>query len=744
MFTAAYLTTSLVVLAVGARYLIAGRFPQEAKTMMRMGLGMVACLAPLQAVIGDMHGLNTAEHQPAKVAAIEAHWDGSKPAPLVLFALPNEREERNDFEISIPKIASFLITHDTDGLFKGLKDFKPEDRPPVAPPFFAFRLMVGLGVVMIGIGVVGAFLWVTRTPVRHALVSRSRAVCVAARLHRHPRRLVCHRDRAPAVDRDRHPAHGGRGLAGRRFGAVLFTLILFVAVYTAVFSMGIYYINRLIEKGPAGAAAKPEEGRAVASAFGRHRGRARSHRRGEVSMDATSHTGCRSCGSALLGTAVALYVMLDGFDLGIGILFPSNPEEEHRDVMMNSVAPFWDGNETWLILGGGGLFVAFPMAYGIIMSGALPARDHHAARPRLPRRRVRVPLGGEAAITALGPGLRRWLDHRRLHAGRHPRRALAGHHGRERRLRRRHVRLAHAIPAVLRTGDGCRLRAARRDVARHEDRGRRSRSGRASHAQLLLLVVLAALAIVSLWTPLAVPRIWERWFSLPNLFYLSPIPLLTALAAFMCWRGLETRHDTTPFVSAIALFLLGFVGLAISNLPYLVPTSVTIWQAAAHPSSQLFMLVGDTCAAARDSRLHGVRLLDLPRQDAPGRGVSLSERRPRSSAPQSVSPARRVEAAREAQPQLFALPPGYSAFDLPPVGAGIELQRAPQERRLDVVIPERDLGLERGHVADRARARRDHAVGPEIRPSCAGVSPPFHARRSTFRSCGTLTWRSCD
>jgi cytochrome d ubiquinol oxidase subunit I len=159
MFTAAYLTTSLVVLAVGCRYLAAGRFVEEAKTMMRMGLGMVAILAPLQLVIGDAHGLNTLEHQPAKIAAMEAHWDGSKPGALVLFAIPNAAEERNDYEISIPGGASLILRHDPQGLFPGLKDFKPEDRPPVWPVFFAFRVMVGLGMLMIAIGAVGALLW---------------------------------------------------------------------------------------------------------------------------------------------------------------------------------------------------------------------------------------------------------------------------------------------------------------------------------------------------------------------------------------------------------------------------------------------------------------------------------------------------------------------------------------------------------------------------------------------------------
>ena len=159
MFTAAYLTTSLVVLSVGARYLVAKRFEQEAKTMIRMGLGMVAILAPLQLFIGDQHGLNTAEYQPAKLAAMEAHWEGDKPAPLILFAWPDEKTETNRLELGIPYLGSVIIKHDPNGLFKGLKDFKPEERPPVLPVFFAFRVMVGIGLLMIAIGVVGAYLW---------------------------------------------------------------------------------------------------------------------------------------------------------------------------------------------------------------------------------------------------------------------------------------------------------------------------------------------------------------------------------------------------------------------------------------------------------------------------------------------------------------------------------------------------------------------------------------------------------
>jgi cytochrome d ubiquinol oxidase subunit I len=259
MFTAAFLTTSIVVAAVGARYLVAGRFVEEAKTMMRMGVGMVAVLAPLQLFIGDAHGLNTAKHQPAKVAAMEAHWDGSKPADLILFAWPDDKAETNHFEIAIPNLASFIITHQMDGLFKGLKDFAPHDRPPVKPVFFAFRVMVGLGLLMIAGGLLGALLWwrgkLFDTRWYLTAVSYSWPAGFVAILAGW---WVTETGRQPwLVHGILRTADAASPVSG---GAVLTTLILFVAVYSVVFSMGIYYINRLIEKGPAGAAVKPSEG----------------------------------------------------------------------------------------------------------------------------------------------------------------------------------------------------------------------------------------------------------------------------------------------------------------------------------------------------------------------------------------------------------------------------------------------------------------------------------------------------
>jgi cytochrome bd ubiquinol oxidase subunit I len=258
MLTAVYLTTSLVILAVGARYLLAGKHLDEAKTMMRMAVGMIAILAPLQLFIGDQHGLNTLKHQPIKIAAMEAHWDGSKPGDLVLFAWPDEKAERNHFEISIPKGASLILTHDRNGLFPGLKSVPPSERPPVVPVFFAFRIMVGLGLVMIAAGLIGALLWWrgrlfdTRWYLWPASMSWWMGfVAVISGW------VVTESGRQPWI------AHGilrtADAISPVPAATIASTLALFVLVYGVVFTMGIYYINRLIVLGPQGRAVEPPE-----------------------------------------------------------------------------------------------------------------------------------------------------------------------------------------------------------------------------------------------------------------------------------------------------------------------------------------------------------------------------------------------------------------------------------------------------------------------------------------------------
>jgi cytochrome d ubiquinol oxidase subunit II len=295
--------------------------------------------------------------------------------------------------------------------------------------------------------------------------------------------------------------------------------------------------------------------------------------------------------AALIGTAVALYVILDGFDLGLGILFPFAPEERRRDVMMNSVAPFWDGNETWLVLGGGGLFVAFPLAYAVILPALyLPiivmllglifrgvafefrwaAKPHHALWDAafawgsiVATFMQGVVLGGllqgiKVQNNAFAGGPLDWLAPFPLFTG---------------------LALVAGYALLGTTWLVMKTEGELAEVAR-------------GWSRWLLVAVLASMAIISLWTPLAFERIAERWFTWPNLLYLSPVPLLAAATGALCWYGLAAKREVLPFLCAVALFLFGFLGLAISNIPYLVPPSLTFWDAAAVPQSQIFMLIG--------------------------------------------------------------------------------------------------------------------------------------------------------
>jgi cytochrome d ubiquinol oxidase subunit I len=146
-----YITTAFVVVGVSAWYLLRERFLEEARTMLPMTLGLLTVLVPLQILLGDLHGLNTLEHQPAKLAAIESIWDTEKGAALNLFVIPDEKAETNHYAISVPTLGSLVLTHDPNGTVRGLKEWPTADRPPVAVPFFGFRIMVGIGVLMLGL-----------------------------------------------------------------------------------------------------------------------------------------------------------------------------------------------------------------------------------------------------------------------------------------------------------------------------------------------------------------------------------------------------------------------------------------------------------------------------------------------------------------------------------------------------------------------------------------------------------------
>jgi len=250
MATAAYLTTSFVVLALGARYLLAGKYLDEAKTMLRMGVGFAAIVAPLQLFIGDQHGLNTLQYQPVKIAAMEAHWDGSKPGAFHIFAWPDEKGEKNHYEISIPRGSSLVLTHDPNGLFPGLKSVPASERPNVPIVFFAFRIMLGVGFFMIGAALLGALLWWRGKlfETRWYLVPAQFVwwigfVAVIAGW------TVTESGRQPWIAQGiLRTADAVSPVPG---SSIATTLALFVLVYGIVFSMGIYYINRLINTGPA-------------------------------------------------------------------------------------------------------------------------------------------------------------------------------------------------------------------------------------------------------------------------------------------------------------------------------------------------------------------------------------------------------------------------------------------------------------------------------------------------------------
>ena len=248
MLNASFLTGGFVVLAVGARYLLADRHVEEARTMLRMSIALLVVLAPLQLVLGDMHGLNTLEHQPVKVAAMEAHWDGSKPGDFHIFAWPDAKTETNRFAISIPHGSSLILTHDPDGLFPGLKSVPASDRPPLVSVFFAFRIMVGLGMLMIAAALYGAWLWwrgrlFTTRWYLHVLSHGWWTGFVAVLSGW----IVTESGRQPWIVQGlMRTADATSPVLG---GAVLTTLVLFVIVYAVIFSAGIYYINRLLARG---------------------------------------------------------------------------------------------------------------------------------------------------------------------------------------------------------------------------------------------------------------------------------------------------------------------------------------------------------------------------------------------------------------------------------------------------------------------------------------------------------------
>jgi cytochrome d ubiquinol oxidase subunit II len=294
----------------------------------------------------------------------------------------------------------------------------------------------------------------------------------------------------------------------------------------------------------------------------------------------------------LIATAVFLYVLLDGFDLGVGILFPFAPSEACRNRMMNSIAPFWDGNETWLVLGGGGLFAAFPLAYAILMPalympvilmllGLIFRGVSFEFRFKATERSRRIwdysfHFGSLAATFMQGMVLGTFVQGIKVQG-----RSFAG--GAFDWLN------AYSVMVGMALVFGYTLLGATWLVMKTDgitqDWARKC-------AGYVLVYVGLFMGLVSISMPIMNADVKALWFSVPNVFYLFPIPLTTVVMFVMIWRGLHKRKEYLPFFLSIGVFLTNYLGLGISLWPWLVPFKVSFRQAAAAPESQSLLLVG--------------------------------------------------------------------------------------------------------------------------------------------------------
>ena len=294
----------------------------------------------------------------------------------------------------------------------------------------------------------------------------------------------------------------------------------------------------------------------------------------------------------ILGVGVFFYVLLDGFDLGVGILFGLAPDTASRNLAMNSIAPIWDGNETWLVLGSMGLLAAFPVAFAIIM----PA--------------VYFPI----SVMVLSLIFRGVAFEFRYRDSEH--RTLWDHgfnYGSVLATFAQGIVLGAFVQGFTTDGNvftgssldcftpfsilvgvclvfGYSLLGAGWLVLKTEGT---MQSWARTLGRWAFLGVCAAILVVSIWTSIAFPDIRSRWFSWPDIALLTPVPIVTAVVAWLEWRTLNRADsEAGPFIGAVALFALSYLGLGISLFPYVVPHRLTLWQAASNPSAQVFLLMG--------------------------------------------------------------------------------------------------------------------------------------------------------
>ncbi|KNX76526.1 MULTISPECIES: cytochrome d ubiquinol oxidase subunit II [Pseudomonas] len=289
---------------------------------------------------------------------------------------------------------------------------------------------------------------------------------------------------------------------------------------------------------------------------------------------------------------VMMYVVMDGFDLGIGMLFPFVQDERDRDVMMNTVAPVWDGNETWLVLGGAALFGAFPLAYSVVLEALyLPlilmlvglifrgVAFEFRFKARANKRHIwdKAFIWGSLVATFFqGVALGAFIEGFKVV----DRKFVGG-------------TLDWLTPFTLFSGLGLivayTLLGCTWLIMKTEGPLQQKMH---DMARPLALVLLAVIGIVSLWTPIAYPQIAERWFSMPNLVWFMPVPILVLVTFYGLLRAVARNAHYTPFLLTLVLIFLGYSGLGISLWPNIIPPSISIWDAAAPPQSQGFMLVG--------------------------------------------------------------------------------------------------------------------------------------------------------
>jgi cytochrome d ubiquinol oxidase subunit II len=294
----------------------------------------------------------------------------------------------------------------------------------------------------------------------------------------------------------------------------------------------------------------------------------------------------------IIAFAVFVYVVMDGFDLGLGILFPLFPNKSDRDVIMNSVAPVWDGNETWLVLGGGGLMAAFPLAYAVLMPALYTpiiamlvglifrgvAFEFRWRTTQSGRNRWDLAFAGGSVLATLAQGIALGAILQGIHVeGRQygggwwdwltPFSTLTG------LCLLVGYALLGATWLVMKTEGEVRDRAYRLSWA-------------------LVFAMLGAIGAVSIATPFLSVQYAQRWFTWPNVILTAPVPIAVAVVTAMLLRSLANRQDYRPFFLSLALFALSYAGLGISMYPYIVPQSITIWQAASPRTSQIFMLFG--------------------------------------------------------------------------------------------------------------------------------------------------------